>query len=142
MRHYWLKFAPQIVDIAHLLVSQMSTDTFLVDWERPRPVVPPPKPESARAENPTTDDARKGSKETAVSVWRTYLVANEWNEVQVRRKTMLALQIFLVVFLLRVKRKLKYLNCQSQGCGRSCRRLFATGISLVISAQIAVPTYF
>ena len=65
-------------------------DIILLDWERPRPV-------SSSAKK---DDA--SSKEMAVSVWRTYLVANEWNELQTRRKTNLALQIIMVVFVLRV----------------------------------------
>ena len=39
----------------------------------------------------------------AVSVWRTYLVANEWNELQIKRKIIVSLQIVLVIFILRVK---------------------------------------
>ena len=37
-----------------------------------------------------------------VSVWRTYLVANEWNELQTRRRTHLGAQVILVVFILKV----------------------------------------
>ena len=48
-------------------------------------------------------------------VWRTYLVANEWNELQTTRKINLSLQIILVILVLRVilskyNRKLGYLS--------------------------------
>jgi meckelin len=66
-------------------------DVFLLDWERP---------------HPTAGGA--SSKDPSVSVWRTYLVANEWNELQAKRKTHLALQIFIVVFILRVRGVVKY----------------------------------
>ena len=39
--------------------------------------------------------------ELAVSVWRTYLVANEWNELQTRRKINPALQAVLVILILK-----------------------------------------
>ena len=37
-----------------------------------------------------------------LQVWRTYLVANEWNELQTTRKINLSLQIILVILVLRV----------------------------------------
>ena len=98
------------MDILHLVFTQISVDIFLLDWERPHPVSA-----DVRATGPTsgklTDDSApaagssttKATKELAVSVWRTYLVANEWNELQTMRKTNLALQIVLVVFILRVR---------------------------------------
>lgn len=76
--------------MVHLLVSQMNIDIFLVDWERPHAV------------NTTGPDVTTSTKEMAVSVWRTYLVANEWNELQTRRKIHLGLQVILVVFILKV----------------------------------------
>ena len=45
-------------------------------------------------QNPTSD--------FAVSVWRTYLVANEWNELQTRRKINPALQAMIVILILKV----------------------------------------
>ena len=42
------------------------------------------------------------TKDMAVSVWRTYLVANEWNEIQTVRKISHSLQIILVVLVLHV----------------------------------------
>ena len=85
-------FALKIVDILHLLASQMSIDIFLVDWEQPKPGQVAPKGQSVVT----------STKEMAVSVWRTYLVANEWNEIQTYRKISHSLQIVLVIFVLKV----------------------------------------
>ena len=62
-----------------MIVDQCNIGVFLVDWENPRP---------GRSE--------------VVSVWRTYFVANEWNELQVTRKSSISLQIVLVLFVLKV----------------------------------------
>ena len=40
-----------------------------------------------------------------LQVWRTYLVANEWNELQTTRKINLSLQVVLVILVLRVIKK-------------------------------------
>ena len=68
---------------------QVKTDIFFVDWERPRGKVS------------STGDAggQKGS-EAPVSIWRTYFVANEWNEIQTTRKTNPFFQIFCTLFFL------------------------------------------
>ena len=42
-----------------------------MDWEKP----------------PLVTKKSKEAGEPPISVWRTYLVANEWNELQTRRKT-------------------------------------------------------
>ena len=49
-----------------------------------------------------TSKGREAGGEPSVSVWRTYLVANEWNELQTRRKTKAGLQLVLIIFLMRV----------------------------------------
>ena len=88
IKHYVIAtFALKVVDIGHLLISQMSADIFLLDWERPKPNL-----------KGGGGDAQPSS----VSVWRTYLIANEWNELQSIRKTSLTLQIISVVFILKV----------------------------------------
>lgn len=61
-----------------MIVEQCSIDVFLIDWENPRP----------------------SKKNDVVSVWRMYFVANEWNELQVARKSSMPLQITLVLFIL------------------------------------------
>ena len=71
----------------------MTVDLFLIDWEQP-------KPGSVNERNPKT--GVNSTKDMAVSVWRTYLVANEWNEIQTVRKISHSLQIILVVLVLHV----------------------------------------
>ncbi|XP_063221567.1 meckelin isoform X2 [Bacillus rossius redtenbacheri] len=70
-------FVLKAVAVAHLVWRQVTVDIFLLDWERPR---------------------AGGS----VSVWRTCLVANEWNEIQTSRRVSPALQLLCTVFLLEV----------------------------------------
>jgi len=88
VKHYLIViFVLKAVDVLHLVFSQVTVDIFLLDWERPHAV---------------NTASETSTKEMAVSVWRTYLVANEWNELQTRRKTSLAAQIVVVVILLQV----------------------------------------
>ncbi|XP_067651968.1 meckelin-like [Haliotis asinina] len=82
-------FALKTLSIIHMMVLQCTTDIFLIDWERPKGV------------QETSKDGRK-SGGTPVSIWRTYFVANEWNEIQATRKISPVLQVFAVVFFLRV----------------------------------------
>ena len=42
----------------------------------------------------------QSSKSSSVSMWRTYFVANEWNELQTCRKTNLSLNIISSIFFL------------------------------------------
>ena len=88
IKHYLISaFGLKLFNILFLIYSQISVDVFLLDWEKP-PVV--------------TTKSVKDSTEPPVSVWRTYLVANEWNELQVRRKTHAGLQLILIIFIMRV----------------------------------------
>ena len=52
-----------------LLWFQSQVDIFLLDWERPR------TGNQTGGENVVTV--------APVSIWRTYFIANEWNEIQV-----------------------------------------------------------
>lgn len=38
----------------------------------------------------------------SVSIWRTYFIANEWNEIQTTRKVHMATQIIATIFFLEV----------------------------------------
>lgn len=69
----------QLIEVGYLVYSQVTVDIFLVDWERPR-----------------------GGTDHPVSIWRTYFVANEWNEIQTKRKINLNLHLLLTVVLLQV----------------------------------------
>ena len=62
-----------------MIGEQCSVDIFLLDWENPRP---------------STDDI--------VSVWRMYFVANEWNELQVIRRSAPSVQVIATLLFLEV----------------------------------------
>ena len=81
----------KIVDVLHMLWSQISFEIFLVDWERPQGRV-----------NQPTQGGEAGATDAPVSIWRTLFIANEWNEIQTIRKINPELQIFLVLFFLKV----------------------------------------
>lgn len=72
-------FALKALQIVHMIIMQCTLDIFLIDWEKPRE-----------------------SKAGPVSIWRTYFVANEWNEIQTCRKINQIFQIFATVFFLEV----------------------------------------
>jgi meckelin len=69
-----------------MIIMQCTADVFLIDWERPKYM-------SATSEKKNSSN---------VSIWRTYFVANEWNEIQTLRKINQIFQIFAVVFFLNV----------------------------------------
>ncbi|XP_030060414.1 meckelin [Microcaecilia unicolor] len=79
-------FALKTLELLHIFVVQLSISIFLIDWEKPK----------ARS----TFNAAKGS--PSVSIWRTFLVANEWNEIQTLRKLNPRFQLFAVLLLLEV----------------------------------------
>lgn len=81
----------KIVDVLHMLWSQISFEIFFVDWERPQGRV-----------NQPTQGGEAGATDAPVSIWRTLFIANEWNEIQTIRKINPELQIFLVLFFLKV----------------------------------------
>ncbi|EDO36269.1 predicted protein [Nematostella vectensis] len=84
-------FTFKLLDLFHVIWSQISIDIFFMDWERPRGRITQPNQagESAGEESP-------------VSIWRTFFVANEWNEIQTMRKISPELQIFATLFFLKV----------------------------------------
>ncbi|UJR38008.1 hypothetical protein I4U23_030690 [Adineta vaga] len=72
-------FILKTLDILHLIIRQASMDIFFIDWEKPK----------AGSLNP-------------VSVWRTYFVANEFHEIQTFRRINPTIQLFFVLFMLKV----------------------------------------
>jgi len=72
------------------LCGQSYIDIFFIDWERPPGKVVP------------IGGGGACSYELPVSVWRTYFVANEWNEIQTVRKINPIFQYFVVVLFLSV----------------------------------------
>ena len=86
----YVAFTFKLIDLIHMLVSQIFFDIFFVDWERPQGRVSQP-----------TQGGEAGGMDAPVSIWRTLFIANEWNEIQTIRKINPELQIFLVLFFLK-----------------------------------------
>uniref|UniRef100_A0A3Q3E8H1 Transmembrane protein 67 n=1 Tax=Labrus bergylta TaxID=56723 RepID=A0A3Q3E8H1_9LABR len=80
------------LQLLHKLILQVSVDVFLMDWERPRS-------KAGRTVQAAGESKREPS---PVSIWRTYFVANEWNEIQTIRKISPTFQIIAVLFFLEV----------------------------------------
>uniref|UniRef100_A0A3P8UGI6 Transmembrane protein 67 n=1 Tax=Cynoglossus semilaevis TaxID=244447 RepID=A0A3P8UGI6_CYNSE len=85
-------FSLKAIQFLHKLVLQVSVDIFLIDWERPRS-------KAGRTVQASGDSKRDP---VPVSIWRTYFVANEWNEIQTFRKISPTFQIMAVLFFLEV----------------------------------------
>ncbi|XP_034554565.1 meckelin [Notolabrus celidotus] len=85
-------FALKAIQLLHKLILQVSVDIFLMDWERPRS-------KAGRTVHAAGEPKRDPS---PVSIWRTYFVANEWNEIQTIRKINPTFQIIAVLFFLEV----------------------------------------
>ncbi|XP_074864667.1 meckelin-like [Carettochelys insculpta] len=83
-------FALKALDLLHLIITQLTISIFLIDWEKPK----------EKAVFKSTAGGQKAT--SSVSVWRTFLVANEWNEMQTCRKSNPSLQLFAVLLLLEV----------------------------------------
>ncbi|XP_072101178.1 meckelin [Mobula birostris] len=85
-------FSLKFLQLLHKLGNQLTVDIFFIDWERPKGKI-------------IKSIAGGGDIMTApapVSIWRTYFVANEWNNIQTIRKINPVFQVLAVVFLLEV----------------------------------------
>ncbi|XP_038662201.1 meckelin-like [Scyliorhinus canicula] len=82
-------FGLKALELIHILIVQVTVSIFLIDWEKPKGR-PLPKP------------AANKSTPSSVSIWRTYFIANEWNEIQTKRKINPILQIFIIILLLEI----------------------------------------
>ncbi|XP_072136034.1 meckelin-like isoform X4 [Mobula birostris] len=82
-------FALKALQLIHILMIQMTVSIFLIDWEKPK-----------GRQLPTSAESKPSP--SSVSIWRTYFIANEWNEIQTKRKTNPILQLVLVLLLLEV----------------------------------------
>ncbi|XP_053251610.1 meckelin isoform X2 [Podarcis raffonei] len=85
-------FALKALQFLHLLVSQLTVDIFFIDWERPKGKVL----KAVEGENGVR------SISAPVSIWRTYFIANEWNEIQTIRKINPLFQVLAILFFLEV----------------------------------------
>ncbi|KAM9050642.1 meckelin isoform 1-T1 [Megaptera novaeangliae] len=85
-------FALKALQFLHKLISQITIDIFFIDWERPK----------GKVLKAVEGEGGVRSATVPVSIWRTYFVANEWNEVQTVRKINPLFQVLTVLFLLEV----------------------------------------
>ena len=76
----------KLLRLVHVVWKQSRVDIFLIDWEKPRR---------------SHDDVESATRST-VSIWRTYFVANEWNELQTMRKISATFQFVVALLLLKV----------------------------------------
>ena len=77
---------------------QINVDVFLVDWEKPSRVEVSKAASNEASRKLITEEYQVPSP----SVWRMYLVANEWNEIQSYRKLNPAIQLIFTIFFLEV----------------------------------------
>ncbi|XP_060249491.1 meckelin isoform X2 [Ovis aries] len=85
-------FALKALQFLHKLISQITIDIFFIDWERPK----------GKVLKAVEGEGGVRSATVPVSIWRTYFVANEWNEIQTVRKINPLFQVLTVLFLLEI----------------------------------------
>ncbi|XP_033058488.1 meckelin isoform X2 [Trachypithecus francoisi] len=85
-------FALKALQFLHKLISQITIDVFFIDWERPK----------GKVLKAVEGEGGIRSATVPVSIWRTYFVANEWNEIQTVRKINSLFQVLTVLFFLEV----------------------------------------
>ena len=88
----------KLVQVVYVVYVQITIDMFIIDWEQPRARNSIPHPQL----NMSLDDEGKPRVEQPISIWRTYFIANEWNELQTHRKVNVGLQLFLTLLFLKV----------------------------------------
>lgn len=105
---------PQAFQLIHLLAVQCNINIFFIDWERPRVKASSTSVRLSSGSKNVAESSADGKKNAAktpdkintemagVSIWRTYFAANEWAEIQNKRKLNIGLQIFGVLFFLKV----------------------------------------
>uniref|UniRef100_A0A8B9DI03 Transmembrane protein 67 n=2 Tax=Anser cygnoides TaxID=8845 RepID=A0A8B9DI03_ANSCY len=85
-------FSLKALQFLQLLVSQLTIDIFFIDWERPK----------GKVLKAVEGEGVVKSAAAPVSIWRTYFIANEWNEIQTVRKINPLFQVLAVLFFLEV----------------------------------------
>lgn len=88
----------KLIQIIYIVYVQVTLDIFIIDWEQPRAKNYIPHPQLSTG----VEEEGKSKGEQPVSIWRTYFIANEWNELQTYRKIDLGLQLSLTLLFLKV----------------------------------------
>ena len=104
----------KFIHCLHIVITQSRIDIFFLDWEQPKlaPIVNMTtqkqttttgsairrQPRSSHSDTINTQGPQEEKR--PVSVWRTFFVGNEWNELQIIRRTNPIIQILFVMVLL------------------------------------------
>ncbi|CAK5074482.1 unnamed protein product [Meloidogyne enterolobii] len=103
------------IALLHTMLTLILVKTFFIDWERPRlflnnfddfgkkKLFEENKGNEIEIEKEEEEQKERGDLNKVV-IWRTYLIANEWNELQLYRKTNIGIQLILMLFVM------EYLN--------------------------------
>ncbi|CAK5013542.1 unnamed protein product [Meloidogyne enterolobii] len=101
------------IALLHTMLTLILVKTFFIDWERPRlflnnfddfgkkKLFEENKGNEIEIEK---EEQKERGDLNKVVIWRTYLIANEWNELQLYRKTNIGIQLILMLFVM------EYLN--------------------------------
>lgn len=96
------------------MAVQCNINLFFIDWERPRVKTSSTSGRFSSGLKNVAESSADGKKSASktpdkintemagVSIWRTYFAANEWTEIQSKRKLNIGLQVFGVLFFLKV----------------------------------------
>ncbi|XP_064401551.1 meckelin-like [Halichondria panicea] len=86
----------RILHVLYQLWHQSKVDVFFIDWEKPRGLV--------QTTNQNADVAQTipPNRMSPVSIWRTYFVVNEWNELQSLRRINNTLLVAMVLLFAHV----------------------------------------
>ena len=93
-----LAFTGKLIHVLYQLYQQVTQIIFFIDWERPRGKLE----KKEKEQHSHNDDEQKKKRPTMapVSIWRSVLVANEWNELANSRLVSTPLIILIVLGLL------------------------------------------
>uniref|UniRef100_A0A4W3IK67 Transmembrane protein 67 n=1 Tax=Callorhinchus milii TaxID=7868 RepID=A0A4W3IK67_CALMI len=119
---YWLVFFKVLLNmlqLLHKILNQLTIDIFFIDWERPK----------GKILKSVQGGGDIKTAPTPVSIWRTYLIANEWNCIQTVRKHNPIFQVFAVLFVLEI---LGFGNLTSMDSDSSLNR---TAVNIVVPSS-------
>ncbi|MCP9263861.1 Meckelin [Dirofilaria immitis] len=84
----------KFISLMHCNAQLILTKTFFIDWEQPHVTF------KTNNKTPPSSNIIESTIINRPVIWRTYLVANEWNELQDYRKTSIGLQMIVTIALL------------------------------------------
>ena len=79
---------PYLIWLSEIILQQTGVEIFFMDWEK------------TRGKLANTKDAKGKAQQAPISAWRTFFVANEWNELQSQRRINVPFTIVTMLFFL------------------------------------------